>query len=328
MESKYKIFSPLALLLLCCFMWGVVEAQQNTVKKEVTKSISLTGSPVLTIINRYGNIRIHQWTQKRTLVRVQVNGEASDSHKAAMLAAAAKINERRWVDSIILETGIDTSLLKKIASTTGRCRVKYDVYVSPGARLLLINSFGEINAGDYHGRLQVTQQFGNFSGGKLTGSSLIKIEQGDINIERLENSRIEIKGFQSVRVRNVSGAFSGHFSLGNKADIGLSQGLTKLSIEADNVNPLNLTGLKSAGADLKVHTDASKLISNGQIQFRIEKGAPEKTDSASSRSDLLTLKKLKSDSSFKKANDYHIPFGAAAIPVGLNVSFCVVKVFD
>jgi len=129
--------------------------------------------------------------------------------------------------------------------------------------------------------------------------------------------------------------------------MGLSGDLQKLNINADNVKPLNITNLKPANADLKIHSMVSKIIYNGYIMLTLEKPLsltlkkPVKADTTTavfitgkgdttkkSGEKPLTLKLNKIKIMAMKSVDYTLKTGSATTPITIKASFCVVDVKD
>jgi hypothetical protein len=132
------------------------------------------------------------------------------------------------------------------------------------------------------------------------------------------------------------------FWSGGRVDLGLSGDLQKLSINADNVKPLNITNLKPANADLKIHSSVSKVIYNGHIMLTLGKPLnltlkkPAKPDTVfiagkgdttkKSGMKLLDLKKISITA--MKNMDYILKTGSATIEIKIDASFCVLNVED
>jgi hypothetical protein len=337
MEKRIRKYS---LIILACLlsMPALLHADDHlrTAQKTVTRKFIITKNGQLNINNQYGDVVIQNWKLKSASVQVKITGQSAKLQRANALIRYVKIKTRNISGTISLETIIDT-LSQQINPSSGeQCRISYLVFVPAGLKLSVTNRFGNIHVKSFNGDLAVDEKFGDLKIEHTSGPLSINVEQGNADIDRLRSGLLKFKAFNSVRIGELSGTVDAKFWSGGRVDLGLSDDLQKLNINADNVKPLGITNLKLANADLKIHSTVSKIIYNGHILLSLTKEKPLTTDSVfiTGKRDttkkpgekLLNLKKI--SVSAMKSMDYTLKTGSATTGIKIDASFCVVNVKD
>ena len=339
MKKTLKIYSGLFLVIALLLPHGIhAETPLHTVKKTVLKRFVIGAGQRLAINNQYGDVVIKNWRSPNVLVRITLSGQSANLARAKSLLKLIRIATQTDAGAISIKTIIDTLSSRTQPAAYEHCHISYQVFAPPGLRLKVTNNVGDVDAGNFQGDLEIIEKLGDFKAETLNGPVRLDLEQGNIVINRLNNGYITVKGFQTIRIGALAGITNARFASGNHVDLGLSADLQKLTLEADNVNPLNLFSLRTVGAALKVHTLLSKFIYDGVIQFKMAKSTPAKMDSLlarikerdtskEARDKILDLKKLKAIP-LKKENDYEFKTGNGSTEIKLNVAFCVLNVKD
>ena len=298
----------------------------------------------MSINNQYGDVVIQNWKLKSALVKVTITGQSAKLSRANALIGFVKIKTRNTSGVASLETTIDT-LAQHINPSSGeQCHISYTVFVPGGLKLSVTNRFGNIHVKSFDGDLTIDEKFGDLKVEHTLGPVNFYVQQGNADIDRIRGGSLKFKGFTKVRIGELSGAVDAKFWSGGRVDLGLTGDLQKLSINTANVNPLNITNLKPANADLKIHSTVSKIIYNGQILFslalkkslNLTLKKPLTTDSVfitgkgdttqKLREKLLDLKKISITA--MKSVDYTLKTGSATTGIKIDASFCVVNVKD
>ncbi|HTK19682.1 MAG TPA: hypothetical protein VL442_09230 [Mucilaginibacter sp.] len=346
MEKKIKKYS-LVILISLLSLPVLLRAEDDLQKaqKTITKKIVIAKGVKLSINNQYGDVVVQRWKERSAMVRVTITGQSAKLSRANTLIKFVGTKTISSPGTISLETAIDT-LAQHIDPSSGeQCHINYQVFVPRSLKLSVINRFGNIHVKSFDGDLVVDEKFGDLKIEHASGPTNINVEQGGADIDRLSGGSLRFKGFTHVRIGELSGTLDAEFWSGGGVDLGLSGDLQKLDIYADNVKPLNLTNLKSANADLKIHSKVSKIIYNGHIMLTLDKPLnltlkePLPTDSAvfitgkrdtthktNEKSVILNLKKI-SVTAMKNV-DYTLKTGSAITPMTIKASFCVVNVKD
>jgi len=345
MRKKQKIYS-LALLCFLLSLHVLLRADEHlqTAKKTVTKKIAIGKDVQLNISNQYGDVVIQRSKQKSAMVQVTITGQSAKLSRANALIRFVAIKTIKIPGAISLETVIDT-LSQHINPSSGeQCHISYLVFVPAGIKLTVTNRFGNIHVKSFDGDLAVDEKFGDITIERTSGPISINAEQGNADIDRLSGGSLKFKGFNNVRIGELSGTMDAKFWSGGRVDLGLSRNVQKLDIHADNVKPLSITNLKPANADLKIHSSLSKIIYNGNIllsltlkkPLNLTLKKPLNTDTVfiTGKGDttqkpgekLLNLKKISVTA--MKSMDYTLQTGSATTKIKIEASFCVVNVKD
>jgi len=338
MLKIYRFIAAVVLLVLPGLVWADVPS--HTVKKSITKIYAVKAGMQVFINNQYGDIKLQGWKQKKLVVKIMITSQSPNLLKAGKLLGLVSIKSGRNAGGVKLETIIDTSSRNLRLSTGDQCHISYQVFVPAGLHLDIKNSFGNTKAESVIGDLTIAEKFGDIKAVNLTGFLKLNIRQGSLDIDRLSNSVLNIQGFNTVTIGTASGDIDATFSSGGRVDLGLSDALHKLSVVADNVRPLNITNLKMANADLKIHTSLSKTIYNDHILLKLGKRKPLSTadslavamakddTSKKTRDKILRIKKLSLDALQSKTQDYELKTGTAVNIFTINASFSVLNVKD
>jgi hypothetical protein len=337
--------SIVVLLLLFLPVASRAGGSLHIVKKNITKSYNVKSGARLSINNQYGDVKVTGWKQKKLFVMITISGQSPKLAQANKMLALVSIRSRQKPGEITLGTVIDTASLYLRLSPDDQCHISYQVFVPDGLKLNIKNSFGNIEAESLTSELTIDEKFGDLKVENTSGPLNFNVEQGNADIDRIRVGFLKFKGFTRVRIGELSGTVDAKFWSGGKVDLGLSDDLQKLNINAANVNPLNITDLKPANADLKIHSTVSKIIYNGHIMLTIEKPLrltlkkPVTPDSAvfiTGKNDTaqklrekvlkLDLKKLKITA--MKSADYTLKTGSANTDIRIDASFCVVDIKD
>ncbi|HEX3385426.1 MAG TPA: hypothetical protein VHS53_09570, partial [Mucilaginibacter sp.] len=283
------------------------------------------------------------------LVQVTITGQSAKLLRANMLVRFVSIKANNKPGEISLETAIDTEKQRIDPSSGEQCHISYQLFVPAGLKLSVTNRFGNVHIKNFDGDLSLDEKFGDLKVEHTTGPIKLDVEQGNADIDRLRGGSLKFKGFTRVRIGKLSGAVDAKFWSGGRVDLGLTGDLQKLSINAANVNPLNITNLKPANADLKIHSMVSKIIYNGHIMFVLDldkrklnlsyekppkadtvfitgMGKSDTTQKPRDKPANLDLKKI-SIVAMKK-QDYMLKTGTATTDITIDAAFCVVNVKD
>jgi hypothetical protein len=321
-------------------------------QKTIIKKIAIAKEVQLGIGNQYGDIVIQRWKHTSAMVRVTVTGQSAKLSRANALIRFVDVKTSNTPGAVSLETTIDTMAQHINPSSGEECHISYTVFVPGGLKLLVTNRFGNIHVKSFDGDLTIDEKFGDLKVEHTSGLINFDVEQGNADIDQIRGGLLKFKGFDSVRIGELSGTVDAKFWSGGRVDLGLSGDLQKLSINAANVKPLSLTNLKMANADLKIHSMVSKIIYNGHMlvsltlknslnlilkkPLNVTFKKPLTTDSVFiiGKGDTtqkpgkksLDLKKIRIIA--MKSVDYTLKTGSATTQINIDASFCVVNVKD
>jgi hypothetical protein len=322
---------------------AIADGPPRTAKKSITKKFAAGTIKQLIINNQYGDVKIKGWKQKQTVVAISIVGKADRLPRAAALVKLVRISFEAKAGMANLETMIDTTRLR--AKPGEECHINYEIFTPNGLSLSIKNVFGNIDAADFNGSLAVDEKFGDFKARNLTGPLQFSIQQGNLDVDRLLDASLDMKGFNAANIGNLGKNVDLRFSSGGSVNLNLSAESQNLKITADNVKPIRLSYLKQANADLKVHTMLSKFVYNDRMMLKV---VPLKQQSEPPDTAVITIEG-KSDTSKKdrekiisekkkrlniiyvrgmKTQDFEVKTGTGENPIKVDVSFCVLNVKD
>lgn len=354
-----KLKYSLAVLACLLLLPGLVlaDGHLHTAQRKVTKKFTIAKGVQLSLNNQFGNMVIQSWKQKSVVVQITITGKSAKLKRANDLVWLVTIKSRKASGALSLETAIDTQKRHIDPLIGEQCHINYLVFVPRGLKLSVTNRFGDIHVKSFNGDLNVDEKFGDLKVEHTTGPVNFNVEQGNADIDRLRNGSLMFKGFTHVQIGELSGTLDAKFWSGGKVDLGLTGDLQKLNINADNVKPLNITNLKPANVNLKIHSMLSKIIHNGQIMINMDKklietsrdkdvnvefkkplkidtvfitgmGKGDTTQKTAGKPLTLKLKLNKIKIMAMKNMDYTLKTGSATTDVRIDASFSVVNIKD
>jgi len=343
--KKYNLSLLACLLLLPVLLHA--DDHLHMAQKTVTKKLTIAKGVQLSLNNQFGNMVIQSWKQKLAMVQITITGRSAKLKRANDLVRLVTIKSNNTPGILSLQTIIDTQKQYFDPLVGEQCHVNYVVFVPKGLKLSVTNRFGNIRLKSFDGELTVDEKFGDLKIENLSGHVDVDLEQGNVDVDRLNGGSLKFKGFNNIRIGELSGIVDVKFWSGGRVDLGLTGDLQKLNINADNVKPLNITNLKPANADLRIHGMVSKIIYNGHIMLSLslnpDKGKlnlnyekPPKADTVfitgkgdttqKSKLTLLDMKKISITA--MKSQDFTIKTGTTTTDIKIDASFSVVNVKD
>jgi hypothetical protein len=271
------------LLLAVCFDahaqgGAAVVIGVTTVKKNVTQTFVAPKNGALMIYNNYGDVRIKTWNRKTILVKVSISASSSDAKKAAELLKSVHIDFAKVADSISCIAAIGTPVKIRAMNQpdTGQgsrpititllpakwCTLNFQVYLPATQALHIENMFGNVTVGDYAGPLNISEKFGDITAGNLSGPVHFTIQQGNLNIDRLNLGDLNVKTFDHVKIGNMSGRSGGQFQFGRQLDIKLARLPDSINLKANNVAQVNVSGVNPIHTRYNLQLVFTKLSPN------------------------------------------------------------------
>ncbi len=217
---------------------GTFTAAKGEVLIEKSKDIVLTfdakGVQEVNVKNQFGNVRVVHWEKKSIRVSVKVKANAVNTQLIDQYLESVKIKNEVKNKTLHLQTLMaTTAMAQKKNRRNSYCTVDYLIYMPPGTRLQVDNSFGDIFLPAFnaplevslqHGKLQaplinnvhstVNMKFSTASINELVGGSIvssnsnlniqllknadIQFEKGVLKAENLENTKAKLKYAKSV----------------------------------------------------------------------------------------------------------------------------------
>lgn len=266
------------ILLITCFAFTVPAlAHEDPLvekKKQYSKSYSISANDLISLTNKFGQLKINTWNKSEVKVDVSITAEAGTDERAQLILDNINISDGKNSDGVYFKTTI-----KNINSRGNRVernektsfRVDYEVYLPAGNPLSAANEFGSTSIGDHTGETSIISKFGSVKAGKLSNTKKIEIEFGSMVLESMNNGKLVVK-FSSVDVQNTSGSL----------DVVIEHSSAKLKLDNDvkdlkvknSFSPLILDVPTNFNASFDIHTSFAKL--KNSTGFAINKEGDEK----------------------------------------------------
>ena len=183
------------LLALMVTMGSMLQAQDYTDKKSVSRSFPANMETTLEVENKYGKIKLVTWEKDSVAVEVDLALTESSSSKLRKLKEDVHIDFTSTNNYIIAKTVIESesgriakelrNLSNTLTGSNKRMEINYTVRVPEYLDVVLTNKFGDIYMDDLEGQLELNLSNGALKANRLTGNSSINLSFVDGTIKTL-----------------------------------------------------------------------------------------------------------------------------------------------
>lgn len=170
-------------------------------KKQINKTFATTATGRLSVMNKYGKVQLHTWSQNQVKFDITVTVRASSDAKGK--ETLSKINlvfkEAPGVVEALTETAGITS---NYSGGSVDYTIDYDVYMPAGNQLMLSNRYGDAFVDKLSAPAVLSIKYGNlfFSGSGNKAS--FNIQYGSANIGDMGNATLDIS-YSKVRCEKL-----------------------------------------------------------------------------------------------------------------------------
>lgn len=245
---KYrKIATIIAFLSLCP---GLIEAQEYTETRRISKEFDCSKSTTIEVSNKYGRVHVMPWDKDSVkfdivlniktnsiprLKKLRDNVDFDFTATAYFINATTVFNNNKYNSFFSDLKTITESLLP----TENEVVIDYTIKVPAEVILNLSNKYGDIYMDDLNGEVSIALSNGDLKANKLMGKSYIGIAFGDVNINYLNEGKIEAS-YADVRVRDAKNIIveskSSNINVDNAKMLKINSKRDKFVIgEADNI---------------------------------------------------------------------------------------------
>jgi len=168
-------------------------------EKVIEKTYTVNKDSRVSIDNRYGDIKVHNWPRNEVKVTVRVRTAENSEKKAQEALDRVRINASQSGNAIAFETNISSgdsnwwSLLTSGASDRA-LRIDYDVYMPKGNELTLANHYGTIELGDRDGKVVVSVSYGSLRAGRLNArGNALDVAYSKAHVEYLNEGDVAVR---------------------------------------------------------------------------------------------------------------------------------------
>ncbi|MDO4703060.1 hypothetical protein [Tannerella sp.] len=238
-----KILFILAITLLAT---GAFAARKEY-KREIVKEFSVGDNPVLSIENKYGNIRIIEGTNRKITFKIEIRGEGRTEEAARKYAESVSVDFSHSGNRVSAHTKFEPIN----CNNCGRS-VHYTVTAPKSVIPLLENKYGNIYLDNLTQPLTVELKYGNLFANAVHKAT-IDISYGNVTMNKCNNLSVESK-YSGIKIDEaqqvVADSKYDHYRIESVTDFEIETGYTDVRIGKLNkrltADRLRYGGLKIA----------------------------------------------------------------------------------
>ena len=178
-----KILFILAITLLATETF----AARKEYKREIVKDFSVGDNPVLSIENKYGNIRIIEGTNRKITFKIEIRGEGRTEEAARKYAESVSVDFSHSGNRVSARTKFEPIN----CNNCGRS-VHYTVTAPKSVIPMLENKYGNIYLDNLTQPLTVELKYGNLFANAVHKAT-IDIGYGNVTMNKCNNLSVESK---------------------------------------------------------------------------------------------------------------------------------------
>lgn len=203
-------------------------------EKIIEKVYPICSQTKVSIANRYGKIRLHNWARREIKVTVRIRTAENSEKRAQEALDRVHIDESISENNVSFKTNIladDSSWWSSLTSgaTNRALQVDYEIYLPRENELALANRYGPIELGDRDGRVAISVSYGSLQAGRLQGpnnslavayssAAIVYLNEGDVSV-RYGGFKLSEAEKITLAMSTSSGGYIG--KVNREADISL-----------------------------------------------------------------------------------------------------------
>lgn len=275
MKKHIKLLSSISLFLSLAqplFTQAANGEEDVRKKKTINRSYNVTADDKLEIENQFGNVRVATWDQNQITVDIEIGVRASTEEKAKEIMDELDVKEVKSGRIISFKTKVG-----EIHNNDGKRHGKEDddrsfyidyvVRMPASNRLMVENSFGKTEIGDFKGLCTLTSKFGSLSTGKLDNVDAIDVEFGKAYIAEVANGRVVFKFNKESRIGKVNGNVKINSEFSHNVMFNVADNIQDLNI-SESYSTVRMVVTKSLSAQIDVHTSFGSFHNESEYNIR------------------------------------------------------------
>lgn len=283
MKAKKKVrfnmlFKKVLFIGLICqgfIFTGSAQLIEKT--KSYNKTFPVSKTTELTVTNKYGNIHLMQWAKDSVKFEVQVRVADLKDYRVEKLFNEIDVDFNHspyYVNATTTFAGSNklwselSDMTKSVMNSGSATTINYTIYLPDYIRVNIDNRFGNIYTTDHKNNSEFHLSNGTLQANDLHGKCSIKIEFGNVNINYIEEGRIELNyseiDLTSGKSINLLGR-SSTAQLGDIEQLNLDSRRDKITVN----NVKSITGETSFSRLTVNHLQTDFMVKSeyGTIQF-------------------------------------------------------------
>lgn len=216
----------LFLLLILSLFLNYVSAQKAELTKEYNKEYGVTENTKLILENKFGNVDIKDWDQKKITIDVLVTVEHSNKATAEKLLEYITVDFNQAGDEITAKTVFDEKLNRESWSRGKdgkKFSINYTVNMPRDLKLDLSNKYGDTFINELTGEALIEVKYGNLKANKIMRGNVeplskVILKYGKGSIEEADWLTLEVK-------------YCHHFELNRATALVIMSGYSKVFVD-------------------------------------------------------------------------------------------------
>ncbi|MFC3198996.1 hypothetical protein ACFOET_15335 [Parapedobacter deserti] len=185
-------------------------------EKIIEKVYSINNKNKISIDNRYGKIRVRNWTRNEVKVSISIRTAENSERKAQEALDRVHIVESKSPNSISFKTEISASDSRWWSSLMSggdnrALQIDYEVFVPKANALALTNRYGSIELDDRDGGVVISVAYGSLQAGRLNArENSLAITYSEATVAYLNGGDVSVRygGFALSEADNLKLALS------------------------------------------------------------------------------------------------------------------------
>lgn len=282
MKKHIKLLSSISLFLaLSQPLFTLAAGGEEDVRKKraINKTYTVGSDDKLEIENQFGNVRVTTWDQKQIAVDIEIGVRASSEERAKEIMDELDVKEVQSGHIISFKTKVG-----EIHNNDGRRHkgedddrsfyIDYVVRMPAGNRLMVENSFGNIEVGDFKGLVTLTSKFGSLSTGQLDNVDVIDVEFGKASIAGVANGKVIFKYCKESRIGKVNGNVRISSEFSHNVQFIVADNIQDLAVN-ESYSTVRMVVTKSLSAQFDVHTSFGSFHNDSEFNIREKREDPD-----------------------------------------------------
>lgn len=217
---RMKRINRYKLVVASLLLWSSSALAQFQEERIVDKAIAVAPNVKIAIQNRHGNITVNSWEKDSVVMRAVISAESKSLEKLQTALSSTKVNFEKQGDYISISRGttmssFDRSISEiKSAAGVNELTIDYQISIPIGARLSLINRYGDIFLDNHDGEINLEISHGSFRARNLKRITQLNSNFGNIYItsaKRIDGSLLfsdfEIEKCDELSVNSKSTSY-------------------------------------------------------------------------------------------------------------------------
>ena len=256
MKATLKAYSFLILFSTFALQVFATENPMIEKKKTLSKTYALSANDLVTLDNRFGELKISTWDKNEIKVEITMTAKGNTEERANDILERISIDEGKQSNGVYFRTVLDNKNERRNNNKTYKdegFNINYVVVMPSRNRLDASNEFGATIISDFNGEVEIESKFGSLTTGKLVNTKQITVEFGSADIASISNGELEIK-FSRAIIGNMDGTVKARFEHCSGIQLNIDNKLKGLVIRNDFTN-LQLNVNKGLSAKYDISTN-------------------------------------------------------------------------